>query len=1349
MEYDSDSELHATDTLRCETDSEEENPSSQSNLVSEEKHTEANDIEEPQQNTAAAPVDAQKASSDEEDQLVGHKLSRKSKKISNIIDSESDEDENTSSNAKAEEISTENKSTVNLDRFKSLIDSDSSEQDEAEQKRKPKKQTKKKFKQPKNTVGALSESDDGDTKAGSKEKIKHKRNKDANDEASSTEVRSARDILASLNLFFDDDDEEETAEESARAQPGNATYSGSEDEYNADSRNGTTRPIRKMTSKQAMEDRQIIQSESQRMARESYINVPYHRTKAYSFDEFLARKTICKPDPKRDCVGNAASTNMSIRMTPKQLEDFARRLEERELESQQFFKSESESSDGEVENSENNKPQESEQRNMELLPHGQDDAKVVESVGAEDHTENEQKDAPAVEPVNEDSPSGNVPPGTATATTLDEKQIDPIDEIVNRTSENMEQIIAAFQEAEPAVEEAESIKINYDLLSADTRSTTLSAKKAALLATLKLPSCPKLTGSSDMLIDLESGMVQPKAPTGPEILFQRLAKCSTSGQKTTSVTKQSVSILSTEDGTVKLNAVSFFANDERPLVHKEPTPGEAYFKLQRVLKEKMDNNRRESFRKREAEFTKKLEIEKAELGGGATDEENDEELLEEEDDEDDAESDEEGASNAAGQRKSLLDDEAMDDEMADADESSSSDEDEDDINVGPDGKEKKVGRIIKAFEDSDDDTELPANKQDSVPTEPISGSETHTDTPLDGLNVSTEINSHNEENEENEENMTLLWRDDEPDRQADAGEDDLMALCSGRFATQLPTQNQQSQDDGLASTSHGSQSQPKPLYAQDAETLRESQLMDLCSGRFETQAVQAEVETGTQKAQSDDKLESLSLLDESDVCVGGRLRLDSSDDEMGRTTNAIQSAQKKNKTRKRKQIHISDDEDETDQEPSDDGKEVDSNDSAEEVDAANGEESGDEAIEAPVRYVEYDSDENEIEVRLTKKEKQRIGAKFLENEAELSESEWGSADEDEKGPDRYDIEVADEEQYDQKQLQEQLEKIHNRQMLDQDDRELEQLKEYFLEDEENDGVGRVRQFRWKNVEKTFSLDYAKQSAEIDGGEANGGEGSDEETELNWRKLRYERAVLLKEKNIDLSTVDLTATTLLNPADPATSAVGQEQLESMHTTLVGMSGKKKITVIKKTNANNSSSATAVKEDNPFLISSSSIRQGHKASFLSRDQETLNRLASLIPESENTTSTVTSAKARNFVFSTLSPAIEKSTKRALDADDGEENATTKKAKTTDKDASRTRKKMLLDALTYESGDWMQKTDWHRVVVFKPGLRDAVMSYLKKGQRTMVTGKITYGEITDQEGKQRGTTSIIADDVIFLQS
>uniref|UniRef100_A0A1L8DWM5 Putative single-stranded dna-binding protein n=1 Tax=Nyssomyia neivai TaxID=330878 RepID=A0A1L8DWM5_9DIPT len=68
-------------------------------------------------------------------------------------------------------------------------------------------------------------------------------------------------------------------------------------------------------------------------------------------------------------------------------------------------------------------------------------------------------------------------------------------------------------------------------------------------------------------------------------------------------------------------------------------------------------------------------------------------------------------------------------------------------------------------------------------------------------------------------------------------------------------------------------------------------------------------------------------------------------------------------------------------------------------------------------------------------------------------------------------------------------------------------------------------------------------------------------------------------------------------------------------------------------------------------------------------------------------------------------------------------------------------------YESGDWSQKTDWHRIVVFKPNLRESVMSYLRRGQRAMVQGKISYGEITDQEGKQRVSTSIIADEVIFI--
>lgn len=70
-------------------------------------------------------------------------------------------------------------------------------------------------------------------------------------------------------------------------------------------------------------------------------------------------------------------------------------------------------------------------------------------------------------------------------------------------------------------------------------------------------------------------------------------------------------------------------------------------------------------------------------------------------------------------------------------------------------------------------------------------------------------------------------------------------------------------------------------------------------------------------------------------------------------------------------------------------------------------------------------------------------------------------------------------------------------------------------------------------------------------------------------------------------------------------------------------------------------------------------------------------------------------------------------------------------------------------YESGEFLQRTEWHRVVCFKPGLRETILNYLKKGQRVHVTGRITYGEIRTDDGKPKATTAIAADEVIFFQS
>ncbi|XP_044256114.1 single-stranded DNA-binding protein, mitochondrial [Tribolium madens] len=70
-------------------------------------------------------------------------------------------------------------------------------------------------------------------------------------------------------------------------------------------------------------------------------------------------------------------------------------------------------------------------------------------------------------------------------------------------------------------------------------------------------------------------------------------------------------------------------------------------------------------------------------------------------------------------------------------------------------------------------------------------------------------------------------------------------------------------------------------------------------------------------------------------------------------------------------------------------------------------------------------------------------------------------------------------------------------------------------------------------------------------------------------------------------------------------------------------------------------------------------------------------------------------------------------------------------------------------YESGQFMQRTEWHRVICFKPGLRETILNFLKKGQRVHVTGRITYGEVMGEDGKPKSTTAIAADDVIFFQT
>ncbi|XP_075458727.1 single-stranded DNA-binding protein, mitochondrial isoform X2 [Ascaphus truei] len=66
---------------------------------------------------------------------------------------------------------------------------------------------------------------------------------------------------------------------------------------------------------------------------------------------------------------------------------------------------------------------------------------------------------------------------------------------------------------------------------------------------------------------------------------------------------------------------------------------------------------------------------------------------------------------------------------------------------------------------------------------------------------------------------------------------------------------------------------------------------------------------------------------------------------------------------------------------------------------------------------------------------------------------------------------------------------------------------------------------------------------------------------------------------------------------------------------------------------------------------------------------------------------------------------------------------------------------------TGDINQKTTWHRVSIFRPGLRDVAYQHIKKGARVYVEGKIDYGEYTDKNNVRRQATTVIADNIIFL--
>ena len=67
---------------------------------------------------------------------------------------------------------------------------------------------------------------------------------------------------------------------------------------------------------------------------------------------------------------------------------------------------------------------------------------------------------------------------------------------------------------------------------------------------------------------------------------------------------------------------------------------------------------------------------------------------------------------------------------------------------------------------------------------------------------------------------------------------------------------------------------------------------------------------------------------------------------------------------------------------------------------------------------------------------------------------------------------------------------------------------------------------------------------------------------------------------------------------------------------------------------------------------------------------------------------------------------------------------------------------------SGENQEKTEWHRVVMFRR-LAEIAGEYLKKGSKVYLEGRLQTRKWQDQQGQDRYTTEIVADQMQMLDS
>lgn len=66
--------------------------------------------------------------------------------------------------------------------------------------------------------------------------------------------------------------------------------------------------------------------------------------------------------------------------------------------------------------------------------------------------------------------------------------------------------------------------------------------------------------------------------------------------------------------------------------------------------------------------------------------------------------------------------------------------------------------------------------------------------------------------------------------------------------------------------------------------------------------------------------------------------------------------------------------------------------------------------------------------------------------------------------------------------------------------------------------------------------------------------------------------------------------------------------------------------------------------------------------------------------------------------------------------------------------------------QSGEWVERTEWHRVSLFGR-LAEVAQEYLRKGSKIYIEGSIRTRKWQDKEGKDRYYTEIVGSELLML--